>query len=49
MSRGNLYVEDGTLRFRTTGMDGLESGDYALPYGPDPQRRRTRAHLDDDD
>ncbi|UEM06361.1 type I-E CRISPR-associated endonuclease Cas1e [Skermanella rosea] len=32
LSRGNLYVEDGTLRFRTTGMDGLESGDYALPY-----------------
>lgn len=32
LGRGNLYVEDGTLRFRTTGAGDLESGDYAIPF-----------------
>jgi len=29
---GNLYVEDGTLRFRTAGYDELPAGDYSLPF-----------------
>lgn len=32
LQRGTLYVENGTLRFRTSGTDDLESGDYALPF-----------------
>ncbi len=32
LSRGNLYVEDGTLRFRTGGNDALPAGDYAIPF-----------------
>lgn len=32
LSRGNLYVEDGTLRFTAAGSDSLEPGDYAIPY-----------------
>ncbi|HEY0276049.1 MAG TPA: type I-E CRISPR-associated endonuclease Cas1e [Paenirhodobacter sp.] len=32
LSRGNLYVEDGTLRFRSAGSDSLPPGDYALPF-----------------
>lgn len=32
LSRGNLYVKDGTLRFRTAGSQELEPGDYAIPY-----------------
>lgn len=32
LKRGNLYVEDGTLRFRTAGDGDLESGDYAIPF-----------------
>ncbi|NMB01168.1 MAG: type I-E CRISPR-associated endonuclease Cas1 [Firmicutes bacterium] len=32
LSRGNLYVQDGTLRFRAAGSDDLEPGDYAIPY-----------------
>lgn len=32
LSRGNLYVEDGTLHFRTVGSDDVASGDYAIPY-----------------
>ena len=32
LSRGKLYVEDGTLRFVTSGFDGLASGDYALAF-----------------
>lgn len=32
LQRGTLYVEDGTLRFRTSGAGDLESGDYALPF-----------------
>jgi CRISPR-associated protein Cas1 len=27
-----LYVEDGTLRFATTGVGDLEPGDYAIPF-----------------
>lgn len=30
--RGTLYVEDGTLRFTTTGGGDLEPGDYAIPF-----------------
>lgn len=30
--RGNLYVEDGTLRFSTAGSEEFEPGDYAIPY-----------------
>ncbi|MGI8498962.1 MAG: type I-E CRISPR-associated endonuclease Cas1e [Gemmatimonadaceae bacterium] len=32
LERGTLYVEDGTLRFRTSGGGDLEPGDYALPF-----------------
>ena len=32
LGRGNLYVEDGTLRFRTSGAGDLEPGDYAIPF-----------------
>ncbi len=32
LTRGNLVVEDGTLRFRTAGGGELEPGDYAIPY-----------------
>jgi len=30
--RGNLYVEDGTLRFRAAASEDLNAGDYAIPY-----------------
>lgn len=32
LSRGNLTVEDGTLRFRTAGGGGLPPGDYGIPF-----------------
>jgi len=32
LSRGNLYVEDGTLRFSAAGDDDVAPGDYAIPY-----------------
>lgn len=32
LQRGTLYVEDGTLRFKTTGGGDLGPGDYALPF-----------------
>lgn len=32
LSRGKLFVEDGTLRFVCTKSDNLEAGDYAIPY-----------------
>lgn len=32
LQRGTLYVENGTLRFKTSGTDDLEPGDYALPF-----------------
>ncbi|ACL64138.1 CRISPR-associated protein Cas1 [Anaeromyxobacter dehalogenans 2CP-1] len=32
LSRGSLYVEDGTLRFRTAGWAELPAGDYAIPF-----------------
>jgi len=32
LSRGKLYVEDGTLRFLASGSDDLAPGDYAIPY-----------------
>ena len=32
LTRGNLYVEDGTLRFLAAGSDLLKAGDYAIPY-----------------
>ena len=32
LSRGKLYVEDGTLRFVTTGGSELPAGDYAIPF-----------------
>ncbi|CAH2603743.1 CRISPR-associated endonuclease Cas1 [Rhodovastum atsumiense] len=32
LARGNLFVEDGTLRFRTAGGGDLDAGDYAIPY-----------------
>lgn len=32
LARGNLYVEDGTLRFRSAGSDSLPPGDYAVPF-----------------
>ncbi len=32
LARGNLTVEDGTLRFRTAGGGSLAAGDYAIPF-----------------
>lgn len=32
LARGNLYVEDGTLRFMTVGGGDLGAGDYAIPF-----------------
>ena len=32
LSRGKLYVEDGSLRFRTSGGGDLAAGDYSIPY-----------------
>lgn len=32
LSRGRLFVEDGTLRFVTAGDGELAAGDYAIPY-----------------
>jgi CRISPR-associated protein Cas1 len=32
LRRGGLTVEDGTLRFRTTGSDDLAPGDYGIPF-----------------
>jgi CRISPR-associated protein Cas1 len=32
LSRGKLFVEDGTLRFICTDSDDLSAGDYAIPY-----------------
>ncbi len=32
LARGQLYVHDGTLRFRCAGFIDLDPGDYAIPY-----------------
>jgi CRISPR-associated protein Cas1 len=32
LSRGEIYVEAGCLRFRTAGFDQFPSGDYAVPH-----------------
>lgn len=33
LARGNLYVDSGTLRFKTAGLGAeLEAGDYAIPF-----------------
>lgn len=32
VTRGRLYVDEGTLRFRTPGSKDLAAGDYAIPY-----------------
>jgi CRISP-associated protein Cas1 len=32
LERGQLYVEDGTLRFRCAGSEGIAAGDYAIPF-----------------
>lgn len=32
LSRGNLYVEGGTLRFLAAGSEEFDPGDYAIPY-----------------
>lgn len=32
LSRGNLWVESGTLRFKAARSPWLEAGDYAIPY-----------------
>ena len=32
LSHGSLYVEDGTLRFKTSGGSDLPRGDYAIPF-----------------
>ncbi len=32
LSRGRLWVENGTLRFTTAGSDEMEPGDYAIPF-----------------
>ena len=32
LTRGNLFVREGTLRFVTAGSQYMDSGDYAIPY-----------------
>lgn len=32
LTRGNLYVQDGTLRFTAAQSDHIDAGDYAIPY-----------------
>lgn len=32
LSKGNLYVKDGTLSFRTVGSEDMDPGEYAIPY-----------------
>lgn len=32
LERGQLYVEDGTLRFKAAGSPSLAAGDYAVPF-----------------
>lgn len=32
LGRGQLYVDEGTLRFRCAGFDDLPPGDYAIPF-----------------
>ena len=32
LSRGKLYVVDGTLRFATVGWDSMPAGDYGIPF-----------------
>jgi CRISPR-associated protein Cas1 len=32
LRRGNLTVEDGTLRFRTAGSEDLQPGEYGIPF-----------------
>jgi CRISPR-associated protein Cas1 len=32
LRRGNLTVEDGTLRFRTAGSEDLQAGEYGIPF-----------------
>lgn len=32
LSRGKLFVEDGTLRFECAGSNDMEAGNYAIPY-----------------
>ncbi len=32
LGRGNLYVDDGTLRFLSGGSDNMPVGDYAIPF-----------------
>lgn len=32
LSRGHLYVEDGTLRFLAAGSPEIKSGDYSIPF-----------------
>lgn len=32
LTRGNLYVDEGTLRFLAAGTEDIAPGDYAIPY-----------------
>lgn len=32
LGRGQLYVQEGTLRFRCAGFEDLRAGDYAIPF-----------------
>jgi CRISPR-associated protein Cas1 len=32
LGRGRLWVQSGTLRFATTGCEGLDAGEYDIPY-----------------
>jgi CRISPR-associated protein Cas1 len=32
LSRGRLYVSDGTLQFQTVGSQDFDAGDYSIPY-----------------
>ncbi len=32
LARGQLYVSEGTLRFRCAGFVDIDEGDYAIPY-----------------
>jgi CRISP-associated protein Cas1 len=32
LARGNLYVDDGALHFLAVGSEGIDPGNYAIPY-----------------
>ena len=45
LRRGSLWVDEGTLRFRTAGSDDLPAGEYRHPV-PDSERDLPGAGVD---